>query len=281
MESSLKTKIEEIIEHLEQETVNSVSKIKLDSPEKDEERTKNILITVTTTLWLKYCIQSDLSYQDFESKAHLFDEVINEPKYQTAGIMSQISYLANQIAEKRITSKVDIANRISDIKNLDENEFYINKENPLTAEEEPEAIIKKSRKISTTAAKDGAKLIKMLLSDEEFVEKLKKSGYKIDEAYSKPEKHQEEPLLGQIKISEEVSDRISKIVRETKPSLLILGAFIINWSSCLFSILHFLSAIKTVTPCLKRSPVIVILAPESGIMAGIRDEITGFESATI
>ena len=73
-----------------------------------------------------------------------------------------------------------------------------------------------TKKISLEASKDAARIIKSLLGDEEYIDKVKTSGYRIDEEFAKPEHHLTTSLQEQINNSIDISNRLNRIIKQVK-----------------------------------------------------------------
>ncbi len=208
-------KIKEIIASLEKETVNIATNMNLGKqPTANYSKTRDLINIGSVILWLKSCLRSGITNTEFENKVKSFEEVTREHRYTVAGKISHIAYLANRLAKEQL-EKRDIAEIISEIIRLDDNRFYTNN-GKLTKELSEEDLISRAKSIANEASKDAAKIIRLLLYDKDYIEKVKQSGYRIDEEYTKAEHHLETPLQEQILSSQSISDYLNKILKQIK-----------------------------------------------------------------
>ena len=215
MDNLTKEKIKEIITALETETVNIASNINLGKrPTANYSKTRDLINIGSVILWLKNSLRLDISNSEFEERVKTFEEVIKDLRYTTAGKISQISYLAHRLASEQL-EKRDADEIIDEITRLDENDFYT-QNNRLSKKLDPDELISISTSISKEAAKDSAKIIRMLLEDKDYMEKVKDSGYRIDEGYAIPEHHTEAPLQEQVISSLSISTYLNKILKQIK-----------------------------------------------------------------
>ena len=213
MDNVLKNKIEQIISSLETETINIATKIDLNKePTDNYSRTRDLINIGSVILWLKNCLKQGITSDELEQKIKLFEEVIKDHRYTTAGAISEIAYQTNRLIAEALDEK-ETKQLIEQIIYSDENKLHSAEDLRTPAIEDFEAVAKR---ISTEASKDAARLIKTLLNDEDYIEKVKTSGYRIDEEFVKPEYHRTRSLLEQINNSIDISNRLNRIIKQIK-----------------------------------------------------------------
>lgn len=211
MDNVTKEKVGQIINSLEIEVVNIASKMDLKKqPIDNYSRTRDLINIGSVILWLKNCLRQDYSAEEIESKVKTFEEVVKDQRYTTAGNISQISYLANRLSTEMIDEK-EIKQILQEITRLDDNKFY-KVEQLKKASKENLPIV--AKKISIEASKDAARMIKSLLNDEDYMERLKDSGYRIDEAFVNPEHHLTTSLHEQISNSFDIYSRLNRVLKQ-------------------------------------------------------------------
>ena len=207
MDNLTKEKLTEIITALEIETVNIAGSLDLRKNDLDSyPKTRDLITIGSIILWLKNCLRNNESAEKIIEKTQLFDEVVHEQRYVTAGNISQIAYDANRIVQEQL-DQVEIERLTTEIKDLDENSFY-----PIGKDD----LAKSTRRISTEASKDAARIVRSLLADKDFTNKVTESGYRLDEEFIKPEHHLAKSLKEQITASQEISERLTKIGKQIK-----------------------------------------------------------------
>ena len=218
MDNIMRNKIEQIISSLETETINIATKIDLKKQPKDNySRTRDLINIGSVILWLKNCLKQDITSEELETKIKLFEEVVKDHRYFVAGNISEIAFLTNRLSNETLDEK-ERKEIIRQIKVLDDNNFYNITGLKNTVKRE-NAFAKIAQKTSLEASKDAARLIRTLLNDEDYVEKIKISGYRIDEEFLKPEHHQTTSLQEQINNSIDISNRLNRVLKQIKPKI--------------------------------------------------------------
>ena len=211
MDNVTKEKVAQIINSLEIEVVNIASKMDLKKqPIDNYSRTRDLINIGSVILWLKNCVRQEYTIEEIESKIKTFEEVVKDQRYTTAGNISQISYLTNRLCNEMIDEK-ETKQILQEITRLDDNKFYNVGQLKKASKEELPLVAKK---ISTEASKDAARMIKNLLKDEDYMEKVKDSGYRIDEEFINPEHHLTTSLHEQISNSFDIFSRLNRVLKQ-------------------------------------------------------------------
>ena len=211
MDNVTKEKVGQIINSLEIEVVNIASKMDLKKqPIDNYSRTRDLINIGSVILWLKNCIRQEYTAEEIESKIKTFEEVVKDQRYTTAGNIGQISYLTNRLSIEMLDEK-ETKQIIQEITRLDSNKFYKVEDLKKASKEDLPLLAKR---ISAEASKDAARMIKGLLNDEDYMEKLKDSGYRIDEEFANPEHHQTASLHEQISNSFDIFNRLNKVLKQ-------------------------------------------------------------------
>ncbi len=213
MDNITREKLNEIIVALETETVSLATNMDLrEGPSANYLITRDLINIGSVILWLKNILRQDISKEALEQRVKTFEEVIKDHRYVTAGNISEIAFLAHRIETEHLTQK-DISESIKQIIKLDENKFYT-KNNRLRPDLDLDDLIRVAHKISEDASRDAAKIIQIILKDNEYMQAVRECGYRIDEGYLHQERHKESSLREQIISSENISNYLNKIMKK-------------------------------------------------------------------
>ena len=211
MDNVTKNKIEQIISSLETETINIATKIDLNKkPSDNYSRSRDLMNIGSVILWLKKNLNSNQSNEEIKEKIQLFEEVINDKRYKTAGLISEISFLTNQLSTEALDEK-EQKKIIDQIIVLDEKKLYKTDELKTLPSDKLES---KIQSISAESSKDAARMLKSLLNDKTYLKKVNTSGYRIDERFLNAEFHHKESLLNQINNSIDIVNQLKKIIKK-------------------------------------------------------------------